>query len=112
MCNSIYKRIPVFHAFLARSDDLNFKSSGSNMPLDTLFAHVLSFDFLKKSLRSCFSIHSFIYNLTALIRKANATGDRKGIDVGELIGYSGFGKIVRTYLWANPGYAKRISVDK
>ena len=39
-------------------------------------------------------------------------GILKGIDVGELIGYSGFGKVVPTYLWANPGYAKRISAEK
>lgn len=36
----------------------------------------------------------------------HSTEDRKEIDVGELVGYSGFGKIVRTYLWANPGHAK------
>ena len=83
------------------------------MPLDTLFTHVLSFDFLKKNYELSFPfIHSFIYNLTAPIRKADATGNRKGIDVEELIGYSGFGKVVRTYLWANPGYAKRISAEK
>ena len=59
------------------------------------------------------SIHSFIYNLTALIRKANATRG-SGIDVGELIGYLGLvGKLCAcTYPSANPGYAKRISVEK
>ena len=39
-------------------------------------------------------------------------GILKGIDVRELIGYSGFGKVVRTYLWENPDYAKKISVEK